>query len=182
LRKAILINGPPSSGKSHVAEQLVPLLAYPLFSIDTIKEMLFENLGTGDREFNRKLGRTALSIIMAIVRDLHEDAVVMIDAWFGSRAFNDLEGQLLQAKITHVVEIWCHAPGEILAERYIARVDDRHPGHPDESYANELIKVAQDATPLHIGPVLTIDTSEDVVMSPNEIAAWVQQVLEQKPA
>jgi glucokinase len=179
LRKALLINGPPASGKTTIADQLLPILGYPLLSLDTIKDALFETLGTGDREFNRVLGRTALSIIWALVGDLHEDAFVMIEAWFGSSAFGDIESQLRQVGVERVAEIWCHAPGETLAERYIKRVDHRHPGHPDESYAQELINVAQDATPLNISPVLSIDTSGDDLPEPGVIADWVLQALDQ---
>jgi glucokinase len=179
LRKALLINGPPASGKTTIADQLLPILKYPLLSLDTIKEVLFENLGTGDREFNRKLGRIALSIIWALVRDFQKDACVIIEAWFGSSAFTDIEGQLRQAGIEGVAEIWCHAPGEVLAQRYAKRVGARHEGHPGESFAQELIRVAQEMAPLRIGPVLSIDTSEKEIMSPEEIADWVQQVLGQ---
>jgi glucokinase len=179
LRKALLINGPPASGKTTIADQLLPILGYPLLSLDTIKEVLFENLGTGDRDFNRKLGRTSLSIIWALVGDFHKDTFVMIEAWFGSSAFADIECQLQQVGIERVAEIWCHAPGEILAGRYAERVDARPEGHPDESYAHELIHVAQEATPLRIGPVLPIDTSEEEMMSPEKIADWVQQILDQ---
>lgn len=179
MRKALLINGPPASGKTTIADQLLPILEYPLLSLDTIKEVLFKHLGTGDREFNRKLGRIALSIIWALVRDFQKDACVIIEAWFGSSAFTDIEGQLRQVGIERVAEIWCHAPGEILAGRYAKRVDARHQGHPGESYAQELLYVAQEATPLSIGPVLAIDTSKEEIMSSEDIADWVQQVLGQ---
>jgi glucokinase len=177
VRKALLINGPPASGKTTIAKQLVHILQCPLLSLDTIKEVLFEHLGVGDREFNRKLGNTSLSIIWSITREMPIDAFVMIEAWFGSSATKGIEGQLEAVNVHKVAEIWCHAPSEILATRYLQRVGERHHGHPAEAYASELIKLAKTAAPLGIGSVLSIDTSRELTTAPEDMAAWVRGVL-----
>jgi glucokinase len=142
-----------------MARQLIPLLKCPLFSLDAIKEVLFVRLGVGDRDFNRQLGRASFEIILAIIRDCDPEATVMLDAWFGSSAFRDLEGQLERSGIGRVAEVWCHAPGQVLAERYNRRVGERHQGHPGKAYIKELIEVAAAAAPLGLGPVLSVDTS-----------------------
>lgn len=177
MRKALLINGPPASGKTTLARKLVPILQYPYLSLDAIKEVLFEHLGVGDRDFNRRLGNASLSIILSLIRDMPEDIHVMIEAWFGSRAFTDIGDQLKAVDIQEVAEIWCHAPGEILAERYLQRVVERHHGHPGEPFAGELMETAKSAVPLGIGPVLSIDTSQEIIMPAHEIASWVSEAL-----
>ncbi len=148
LRKSLLINGPPASGKTTLARKLVPFLQYPHLSLDVIKEVLFEYLGVGNRAFNRKLGNASLSIIFSLVQDLPTHCYVMIDPWFGSRAFTDIGEQLKAVDVHKVAEIWCHAPGEVLAERYLQRIAERHHGHPDKAFARELMETAQSAAPL----------------------------------
>ena len=179
MRKALLINGPPASGKTTIAEKIVPILNYPFFSLDTIKEVLFKYFGTGNREYNRFLGSVSFEIIQRIIANYPPNACVIIEAWFGSSIFNSVEKQLRSVGIDKFAEIWCYAPGSVLADRYVKRVDSRHKGHPGESYAQELIGVARNAEPLGIGPVLEIDTSvEQKMFVPKDVSGWVRKALE----
>ena len=45
-RFILLVSGAPASGKSTLARALAQIFAYPLISKDTIKESLFDSLGT----------------------------------------------------------------------------------------------------------------------------------------
>ena len=83
MKSAILVNGVPASGKSSVARALSKATAWPLLTLDTIKEAHFQHLGTGDRDYNRMLGRASYEAIFALIADFPEDATVIIDAWFG---------------------------------------------------------------------------------------------------
>jgi predicted kinase len=44
----VLVTGPPASGKTSLAQPLARHLGRPLLGKDTIKEALFDSLGTGD--------------------------------------------------------------------------------------------------------------------------------------
>jgi glucokinase len=62
-RAAILVNGVPASGKSTVSRTISAALAVPLLALDTVKEALFAELGTGDRLHNRRFGRASYGAI-----------------------------------------------------------------------------------------------------------------------
>jgi len=59
MRRAVLVNGVPASGKSTVARLISSRRNWPLLGLDVIKEPFFAHLGVGDREYNRKLGRAS---------------------------------------------------------------------------------------------------------------------------
>lgn len=163
MRQAVLINGVPASGKSTVSSALVPMLQraglqlVPL-GLDTVKEALFAEIGTGDREYNRMLGRASYHAIFNAVAEFPETLVPVIDAWHGFQPRNVLEGHLARARIDRVVEIWVSVTPEIAARRYRARSVDRHAGHLPLSYADELSELVRRAGPMGFGDVITVDS------------------------
>ena len=129
-RKAILVNGPPASGKTTIAEALAQHFHLPILARDAVQEALYDVIGTGDREYNRMLGRAGMAVIWAMIRHFPPDAMVIIDTWCRYPPFDWLAEGFASAGITRFVEIFCWARGEILAERYLSRVGQRHAGHP----------------------------------------------------
>ena len=85
MRTAILVNGVPASGKSTLAGRLVDHLhahdiaAVPL-ALDTVKEALFEHVGSGDRDHNRMLGRASYRAIFDSIAAFPAMLVPVIDA------------------------------------------------------------------------------------------------------
>jgi glucokinase len=79
-RKAILVNGPPASGKSTIAGELAAIFNVPVLARDTIQEALYDVIGTGDREYNRMLGRASMSVIWAMLKSFPFESTVIIDA------------------------------------------------------------------------------------------------------
>jgi glucokinase len=157
-RTAILVNGVPASGKSTVSRMVSTALDVPLLALDTVKEALFAELGTGDRLHNRRFGRASYGAIWALVGEFPQQAVVVVDAWFGFQPLALLQAHLERAQVTRVVEIWCHAPAEVIAQRYADRARQRHEGHLGLDYVPELRLLAATAEPLGIGPVISVDT------------------------
>ena len=159
MKRAVLVNGIPASGKSTVAHAISIAKNWPLLTLDTIKEAFFAHLGTGDRDYNRLLGKASYQAIFTLIRDFPDGTTVVIDAWFGFQPLEVLRGHITQAGIGQIAEAWCHAPGHVLGERYRSRLDTRHAGHLGKSYIPELIELASSAKPLGAYPVFEIDTT-----------------------
>ncbi|MDQ0394283.1 AAA family ATPase [Labrys monachus] len=159
MKTAILVNGVPASGKSTVCRALSHRFGWLILALDTVKEPFFDHLGIGDREFNRKLGRASAQAIWSIVAEGPPGLTVIVDAWFGFQPRDVLEAHLERAGITRTVEIWCHAPAALLAERYGARLGQRHAGHPGAAFIPELQALAARAEPLRRGLLYDVDTS-----------------------
>jgi glucokinase len=158
-RTAILVNGVPASGKSTVSRRISAELALPLLALDTVKEALFAELGTGDRLHNRRFGRASYGAIWALVGEFPPRSAVVVDAWFGFQPLELLQGHLNRAGVARTIELWCAAPPEVISQRYAERAAARHTGHLGLDYVSELRELAARARPLGIGPVLPIDTS-----------------------
>ena len=175
MKHAVLVNGVPASGKSGVARALAERCVWPVLTLDSVKEPFFDHLGLGDREFNRKLGRASYQAIWSIVADAPPGLTFIVDAWFGFQPRQLLEDHLQRAGVVETAEIWCHAPGEVLAERYRARLDQRLPGHPGAAYIPELIELAKRAEPLRRGPLFDVDTTKAIDF--DAIIAWLQAMV-----
>jgi glucokinase len=159
MKRAVLVNGIPASGKSTVARAVSAARNWPLLALDTVKEAFFEHLGTGDRDYNRLLGKASYQAIFALAGDFPDDTTIVIDAWFGFQPLDVLQSHIAQAGIGRIAEIWCHAPGNVLGERYQARLGARHAGHLGASYIPELIELAGRAQPLGNYPLFDVDTT-----------------------
>lgn len=170
-RRAVLVNGIPASGKSTVSRGIADRMGWPLLTLDTVKNPFLEVLGGADREFNRTLGRASYQAIWSLVGDAPAGSTFIVDAWFGFQPRQVLEDHLRKAGVEHTVEIWCHAPGEVLAERYGARLGQRLPGHPGAAYIPELIELARRAEPLRRGPLFDVDTTKPVDF--DAITTWL---------
>lgn len=162
MKRAILINGVPASGKSTVTRGLVRALelrgihAMPL-GLDTVKEGLFAQIGTGDRAHNRMLGRASYHAIFNLVAEMPDNLIPVIDAWHGFQPESVLRDHLARAGVARLVEVWVGiAPAEA-ARRYRARAGRRAFGHLPASYADELFALAATARPVQLGPVIEID-------------------------
>ena len=178
MRRAVLVNGIPATGKTSIARAIGARLHLPVLSLDSVKEALFEELGTedGDREYGRSLGRASMLAIWSVIAEFPPDAAVIVEAWFRKPPHDGVLQGLERAGIERWVEVWCHASPDILAARYAART--RHPGHPPASYAAELAELALVVAPMALGEVLSADTSDFASLDLDAIARWAGEQLD----
>ena len=86
--------------------------------------------------------RRSYQAIFALIADFPDGATVVVDAWFGFQPSDVLPATSPGRGIGQAAEIWCHAPGDVLARRYRARLNKRHSGHLGVSYIPELVELA----------------------------------------
>jgi predicted kinase len=150
----------PSSGKTTVAEGLARRLRLPLIGKDEIKESLYESLGAGEVDASGKLGAAAYALIFALTRAMLDAGVsAIVEANF----FRDQRAGFASLPPHRLVQIHCHAPLDVLTERYASR--SRHPGHHDAEKIKELparlASGAHDALDLP-GELIELDTTHPV--------------------
>lgn len=174
-KTVVMVNGVPASGKSTISRLLSEHFALPILTIDGIKEPFMAQFDEIDRPFNRRLGCAAYEVIWSIVADSPTQCVFLIDAWFGFQPKAALERYLKQAGISRVVEIWNQIPGYLAAERYALRLDVRRNGHPGEEYLPELQKLADNAEPMSLGSVYTVEQGKPVDSA--ALVAWLGKEL-----
>jgi len=171
VKRIILVNGVPASGKSTVARELSRATGWPLLALDTIKEAFFDHLGTGDRAYNRRFGQASYQAMFDLVRDFPDGSGAVADAWFGFQPVEVLEAHIARAGIGKVAEVWCHAPPAVVAERYHARLAQRSAGHLGADYIPELTDLAARARPIGKWTLAEVDTTQ-----PLDLKALVARV------
>jgi glucokinase len=177
MTQAVLVNGVPASGKSTIARAIGSHLQLPVLSLDAVKEAIYDELGNagGDREYGRALSRASMQAIWSLIAGFPAGSTVVVEAWFRLPPHDVVLRGLERAGIDRWVEVWCHAPADVLMERYATRA--RNPLHPGPGYAIELGQLAAIARPMALAPTLEVDTSDMSSPGPDAIAGWVQEHL-----
>jgi predicted kinase len=157
----VVVTGPPAAGKTTIARELAAALRLPLIAKDTIKEALFDGLGTGDLAWSRRLGEATYLALLALVDEsVAAGASLVVEANFVRGS--ELETRLAALR-ARVLQVHCSAPLEVLTERYGRR--ERHPGHVDAERIDALREAVESGRhdPLDLGgETVRIDTSRPV--------------------
>ncbi len=160
-RPFVVVSGLPGSGKSTLAQRIAPQLGLALIDKDDILERLFEEKGTGDADWRRKLSRESDLILQ---REASEsNGAVLVSHWRlpGMPSDSGTPTEWLAALSGDIVNVHCQCDPEIAAQRFARRV--RHAGHRDcEKPWPEILRGIREIASLgmlDIRPRVIVDTS-----------------------
>jgi predicted kinase len=177
--KLIIIQGAPASGKTTISRDLVQRLdGVLLVSKDSIKEFLFDNQPSGDRDWSRMLGKASIAAMYEITKVfLANGRHVMLESAFDA----EYAREDIKRLNADVFEVYCRCDEDKIIERFKARAtSERHPGHLDDmaDYDGEAIRRFQ---PIGLGTTRIIDTTDSVDARKCEsLARDVELFLEEK--
>ena len=127
----ILVSGMPASGKSTIARQLSALMALPLLSKDSIKEILFDELGFSSREEKVRLGVAAMrTMYYAAGQLMRAGTPFILENNFEDASVEGIEA-LLKEHDCFGVTLRLTGEPSVIYRRFAARdlSGNRHRGH-----------------------------------------------------
>lgn len=162
----VIVSGLSATGKTTLSKGMADHLGLPLVSKDEIKEILFDDIGHGDRAWGEKLNMPTYNLLNYFVeRELKAGRSVVVESPYDDD-FPRKTYEKWQAKYDfQCVQILCFAEPEVLIDRFVARIGEpgRHPGHNDQAALEDFkrsIKTAGKIAPLPLrGEVYELDTT-----------------------
>jgi predicted kinase len=167
----VLVTGVPGSGKTTLGREVARAVGVPLFSLDVVKEAIFDSVDVQNENSGMRLREAGLSVITALIPDCPLGAIV--DLWVDPRRDRTTVRRVFEkVEARPILEIVCDVPGEVAVERYASR--RRHAAHkpPDTATLDRIRDAARILTPLEIGPALRLDTSGPVDLA--SVIQWVR--------
>lgn len=162
----VILTGPPGVGKSALARGIASNLGVPCLSRDALKEILFDVLGTEDRETSRRHGQAAFRLLAHLIDELlGARASLVVDSNLSAGPVAEAIAKSARQREARLLHLKLTAPPETILARYEARArsGERHPGHQDVENLEEMRKrLATEPYPYPAlgGDELELDTSQ----------------------
>ncbi|QBD75652.1 ATP-binding protein [Ktedonosporobacter rubrisoli] len=180
----VIVNGLPGTGKTTLSRRLAADLKLPVFGRDSLYETLYDALEGQANDRQSRLGHASFALLYHVADTiLAADKSLIVEGFFGNIELRSAEFlQLQQRTDLAPLQILCHADGELLLERFLARMEssERHGGHQDrkwlEQHKERLLR--GQLAPLKLaGQLLEIDTTAPHSSAYAKLLGQVQRVL-----
>ena len=161
----ILVSGLPGTGKTSLARRIAAQFRIPCLGKDELKEVLFDQLGTGDRAWSKKLSQASYAILFKVVEGvIAAGTSLVIEGNFPAGVAKGAVREMKDRIPFSIMEVNCVTDKEVLLHRYRERlkVGDRHPGHLDDEVYRELqdsLALGEQGAVDLGGSVFTVDTT-----------------------
>lgn len=168
----VLVNGLPGSGKTSIAWRIARELGIPSWSKDAVKETLYDGVDDELRTAftstgpGASIGRAASGLLWRLLADSPTGGV--IDNNLRQTDLPYVLDGLRRAEVSpeRVLQVWCDVDPAVARDRSLGRreVGQRHPIHGslDAEHAVWASLGEGDTSPLPVGEVIRVDTSEPV--------------------
>jgi predicted kinase len=171
----VLVSGLPGTGKTTIAQGIAVHFSLPLFTKDSIKETLFDCLGTGDRPWSRRLSQATYGVMFHLAEALLSCGhSLVMEANFPPEITRPAVQNLAAEFAFETFEVNCVTVGEVLLGRFTTRGEtgSRHPGHLDQIVFHEMeamIAAGGDGVLNLDGGFLQVDTTNFQQVYPQRI-------------
>lgn len=179
----VIVTGRPAAGKSTLAAWLGKQLAFPVISKDSIKEILFEQLGWQDREWSKMLGRASVELMYhyALTQLEADKSVILENAFYPDLASPKLR-ELLEQNKADALQIICDADKDVLFRRFSQRAmsGTRHQGHVDAQSMDELKQNLEQESPVLLdikSHVVQVDTTDFKALNYESVLKQVRTIM-----
>ncbi len=179
----IVVSGLPGTGKTTLARRISRSFDIPLISKDNIKERLFDELGTKDLAWSRKLGKASINILFHLIMvQLSARKSVIAESNFKQGISCQSLKEIINKHPCDVIQLHCITDSKILFKRFLMRTDtkERHQGHSDQLTEQEMKEkdILEAQKPLKIpGRLITFDTTDLRDVDYNSILNSLREVI-----
>lgn len=168
----LVVSGLPASGKTHLGSRLARELGWPFVSKDDYKELLHEHLPDLTRAQAGPLSFELMYRVAGVV--LAAGTSVVLETHFYRGVSEPKIGGLAAAHRAHVMQLFCEAPREVLAQRHAGRVARGERPHIHKPFLWEHLTEQACHEPLTLpAPLRRVATAQPYDLT--ELARWVRE-------
>jgi predicted kinase len=179
----VIFTGLPGTGKTSISQHVARKLGLPVVAKDAIKEIMYDQIGIGDKAWSGKLARATFGIMeLMIDQQLRAGHSVILESNYMPRLASTYFQELQKQYGFRSVQVICRTEATVLANRVHDRsLKDRHPGHNDratvEEHLHGILQRVENGEdqPLDIpgSEVIVVDTTDFSIVNIDEIIAKI---------